>query len=250
MLSVVTYSAAVPEHLKKTVGKPDENGYYDIVLGAFNIPNTSGVIYRFKAAKKWFESNSLVMKRIRDGQLRSEAGHPQRRPGEKLQDFIARLPQIERARVCAHIKEVRLEAPEGDDGPVTVYGKVKPAGPFGPYLKESFENPDENVAFSVRSIVRDVMIGGQLYKDIVTLITWDWVNEPGIKKANKWQSLGIENDNCVVVDEVEELHFTEEDVKEVLKNQEGLGNEAHEYLVDLANSLGINSNEEPFFKRW
>ena len=77
--------------------------------------------------------------------------------------------------------------------PVTaVIGMVKPSGPRGPALRESLDNPDENVAFSVRSLTNDTFENGGHQKHMKQLITWDYVNEPGISIATKYNAPSLE----------------------------------------------------------
>lgn len=181
------------------VGKltPDADGYYTVILGAFDFPNSGGAIYPWKSAQKLFEDSGALMRRIKTGQQRGECGHPKQQPGMTKAQFITRICTIEETLVSHHIKEVWIET-ETVKGPngrpvVAVMGKVKPSGPMGSSLKEQLENPSENVAFSVRSLTRDKRVAGQLFKHMTTLVTWDYVNEPGISVATKYDNPSLES---------------------------------------------------------
>jgi hypothetical protein len=61
------------------------------------------------------------------------------------------------------------------------------------------------VCFSVRSLTDDKIEGGRLVKHIRTIVTWDYVNEPGIDIARKWNSPSLES--------FEEVEFTRDHVE-------------------------------------
>jgi len=176
--------------------KPDSNGYYEMVLGAYDFFNSSKAIYPFTSAKHLFEESSMLMRRINNGQCRSEYGHPKKQRGMTMSDYIQRIVSIEETNICAHIKSIRIDTQSvmDDKGkPVTaVIGMVKPSGPRGPALRESLDNPDENVAFSVRSLTNDTFENGGHQKHMKQLITWDYVNEPGISIATKYNAPSLE----------------------------------------------------------
>lgn len=177
---------------------PDENGYYTLVLGALDVFNSVGAFYPLGTAKHVFEASGPLMRRIANGNCRGEVGHPKPLPGQSTRDFLQRVMTIEETNTCCHFRNVRLETQQVKDkngrNVVAVVGEVKPAGPKGAFLKESLENPDENVCFSVRSLTNDHMgPNGILQKNIKTIVTWDWVVEPGISVANKYASPALES---------------------------------------------------------
>lgn len=195
---------------KQGILTPDENGYYELVLGAVNYHNFSGAFYPFdNDAKKLFESSSSLMRRINDGALYGELGHPRKQPGMSMRDYIGRILEVDEKHVCCHIKEVRLDSERIKDAKgqrvLAVVGKVKPDGPFGYVLEERLKNTDSNVCFSVRSLTQDKMVGGTLHKHLKTIVCWDMVNEPGIQVAKRWHAPGLEsiagNEEIEAVDE-------------------------------------------------
>lgn len=200
MNNTVTYACtALKGTNKKGILKPDENGYYELVLGALNFYNSVRAFYPLEPAKKLFEESSSLMRRINNGALRGELGHPKKLPGMSMRDYISRILEIHEENVCCHIKEVRLdnESVKDDSGrPImAIIGKVKPSGPKGQSLKESLENPDEAVCFSIRSLTHDIMVNGVLQKHLKTIVCWDYVNEPGISVATKWNAPSLEGVN-------------------------------------------------------
>lgn len=176
--------------------RSSEDGYYPVVLGALNVFNSGGAYYPYEAAKGLFDESSAFQRRIRDGALRGECGHPRRSPNMTNRDFYGRVMDIYEPNISHHIRRVWLDDTVRDSNGIPVIaimGEVKPAGPMGPSLKEALENPSENVCFSIRSFTDDQMIGGTLNKRIKTIVTWDWVNEPGLSAAKKWNAPALES---------------------------------------------------------
>lgn len=182
---------------KAGILKPDEDGYYTLVLGALDVYNSAGAYYPLATAKHVFESSSSLMRRIEAGNCKGECGHPKPLPGQSTREFLQRVMSIEETNVCCHIRDVRLDMQSVKDRHgrpvVSVIGSVRPTGPKGPALREALENRHENVCFSVRSLTRDhIKTSGVLQKDIKTIVTWDWVTEPGIEHAQRWKSPSLE----------------------------------------------------------
>lgn len=200
---------------KAGILKPDADGYYTLVLGAMNVYNSAGAFYPYDSAKDVFKASSSLMRRIANGACRAELGHPKKVPGMSMRDFLDRVMQIHEENVCAHIKEVSIDAKSVKDANgrtvIAVIGKVKPSGPHAAVLKASLENPSENVCFSVRSLTEDVRVGPEWHKHIRNIITWDYVNEPGISVANKYASPALES--------MAEVTFTENQIKDLVQQQ-------------------------------
>ena len=138
------------------------------------------------------------MRRVSNGYCRGEYGHPKKQPGMSFQDFMHRILTIEESMVSHHIKEVWIEKGKvlHQGRPViAIMGLVKPAGPYANALERSLENPDENVAFSIRSITDDYRIGAQIQKHLREIVCWDFVNEPGLSVANKYAAPSLESYN-------------------------------------------------------
>lgn len=175
----------------------DANGYYELVLGAYDFHNEGGAYYPLEPLKKLMVNSSPLMKRIRDGYVKSELGHPRMAPGMSDRDFLVRVCDIWETNVCAHIKSIELDCErvmhEGQKV-AAIIGMVKPSGPKGEFLEKSLENVDENVAFSVRSLTNDYWSpAGKLIKEVDEIITWDNVGQPGIPVAQKYRAPGLES---------------------------------------------------------
>lgn len=193
------------------VGKltPDSQGYYEMVIGGLDTYNSGGAFYPFKSAQALFEQSSSLMRRIETGACRGEYGHPKQLPGQDARSFLRRVSTIYEENVCCHFKDVRIERDTVKDKSgnrvIAVIGLVKPSGAKGDALGESIENPNESVCFSVRSLTDDKIEGGRLVKHLRTIVTWDYVNEPGIDVARKWNAPSLES--------FEEAEFTRDHVE-------------------------------------
>lgn len=181
---------------KRGTLKCDADGYYPAVLGALNHFNSAGQYYPLGPAQNLFESSSAFMRRVATGNLRGECGHPRKQPGESDRDYAMRLNDIYEPNVSHHIRRVWLEEGHRDEAGrpiVLIMGEVRPCGPRGPALKEALDNRFEDVCFSIRAFTYDTPIGGVWQKQLRQIVTWDWVNEPGISAAHKWRAPTLES---------------------------------------------------------
>ena len=199
--------SSVKSNADNRLPEKDDKGYYLVVLGALNVVNSAGEFYTAKDVKELFtNSNSTLLRRIRNGALRGEVGHPKYVSGMSKTEYFNRNLRIDEENVCVHIRELILEetgdteSVPGEGNIILVKGWVTPSGPKGDFLAKAFENPEENVAFSVRSFTKNEFKNGVTVKKIVQLVTYDYVNEPGISQATKFKSLGIESLDSVIID--------------------------------------------------
>lgn len=205
------YFTTIQSEFKQNITPPkDADGYYELIVGGFNIFNTSNDVYPYEPVKELFHNSGSLVRKIREGYLKSEYGHPKRPPGMSYTDFVRRNLAIEETLVCGSWKSVELDfdycknVSHLPNNGIIVKGLIKPSGPYGKYLEESLTNPNENTAFSIRSITNDKVIGGIKHKFIRHITTWDFVTTPGVRVANKWAELGIES-------QIEEINSCEID---------------------------------------
>jgi len=183
-----------------------EDGYYKIRLGKLNAFNRQGIYYRVRDLDKVIGPGSTFYNRITEGYLRAEVNHPEaireaakiKNPRERVRALMRAIMFINLENVCAHIKEVTFvptgKAERGFNAEIIdVYGWVKPSGPKKDILQSALDNPSENVAFSIRSLVRNTYENGIMIKDVIDISTWDYVYEPGVAGASKWGGAGIED---------------------------------------------------------
>lgn len=172
--------------------KKNANGYYTMVIGALNMFNSAGMYYDFKAAEQFFKESSALMRRVSRGSLRGENGHPRREPGMSVQAYYARLLQIHEDKVVCHFASITLDFNNYKDDQgrpiVAIVAEVCPSGPLGSMLEKQLQNPQENVCFSIRSFTDDRLVNGIVTRYIKTIVTFDYVNEPGMSVANKFNA--------------------------------------------------------------
>ena len=177
--------------------KCDADGYYKVVLGALDVFNSAGAYYPESSARHLFQQSASLMRRIASGNLRGEYGHPRKEPGMSMDDFVNRVRDIYEPNVCMHIRKVEVDyvSFKNDRGQpmIVILGEVRPSGPMGPALKEQFENKHEDVCFSIRSLTHDEFSYGRVNKHLKLIVTWDYVNEPGLAIAHKWNAPGLES---------------------------------------------------------
>jgi len=178
--------------------KADANGYYTVVLGALNAFGSGSNYYvASDEVRALFENSSQFQRRVARGALKAENGHPVREPGMSREAYFQRAMVIRESRICAHIKEVWLDfdsIKDADGKPViAIMGKVAPSGELGYVLEGFLKNPDENICFSIRAYTDDYQQNGRLERFIRNLVTFDLVNEQGVKVADKYYSPALES---------------------------------------------------------
>ncbi len=181
---------------KRGTLKCDADGYYPVVLGALNTFNSANQYYPLGPAQALFDSSSAFQRRVATAALRGECGHPRKQPGESDREFAVRINDIYEPNVSHHIRKVWLENGARDEAGrpiVLIMGEVRPAGPRGPALKDALDNRFEDVCFSIRAFTQDGPVGGIWMKNLRQIVTWDWVNEPGISAAHKWRAPTLES---------------------------------------------------------
>jgi len=182
---------------KENIIAPDQDGYYTLVIGGLNIYNTAGDYYEYEGSRELFEKSSAFMRRVQRGALRGEVGHPKYTPGMANDEYVNRIMNIDETNVCAHFSDVWLDFDKvkNKDGTPTIaiMGKVKPSGPKASALESSLNNPKENVCFSIRAISAEFYERGETIRVLKTIVTFDYVNEPGIAIAEKYNSPALEN---------------------------------------------------------
>lgn len=222
-MSIIKFTATKLNELNKTgVAKKGSDGYYEVLLGGLNVYNSKGEYYTAEGATKLFTESDVLMRRIKMGNLKGEQGHPQRLPGQTMDEYLYRLFVIDEKSVCCHYKEVWLDTEFGKNNPhlknpslVGIKAKVCGSGPFGAAFEKSMENPNENVCFSIRALTQDENRNGTIYRTLVKIFTWDCVTEPGIAHSNKWDSPSTES---LSLESMTESYITKEQITRLANN--------------------------------
>ena len=229
---------------------PNADGYYTMPVGGLNVENSTKQIYIAQGAKQLFESSSIFMRRVREGRLKAEVGHPVREKGWSDDDYLNRIIKIVDSNVCAHFRAVWLDEEWGRKNPqygrpdlIAIMAEVKPDGPNGDFLKKRFDDPDQDVCFSIRCLTRDFYENGKCYRVIRHITNFDLVTEPGVAFATKWHSPGLES--------ISDIQVFESDMERLLSKADGIGMEcAQEAQTCLAAMRQPILFERPLSYRW
>lgn len=177
------------------VKRIDQN-YSQVVLGALEYPNSTGAVYDLQSAINIIERSQIFNRRMTQGFLRGELGHPVERECRDYNDFVRRIHTIDERNVVMHIRRVWIEpnykGPNGEKI-IAILGEVAPDGPHAAVMERGLNNPSANQAFSVRSLTNDRIVSGQRRKFFDNIITWDYVNEPGLSPSTKFNSPSCES---------------------------------------------------------
>ena len=207
---------------KAGVIKADADGYYPMPIGGLNCFNSAGEYYPYQSCKNLFEQSSAFMRRVSTGCLKGEYGHPKRQVGMSMEEYARRIMSIEEKSICVHFKEIWLDFNSMRDANgrpiVAVMAAVKPSGPYADALERSLNNPKEDVCFSIRAFTDDVKVAGVNNRNLVEIVTWDFVNEPGINTARKYKAPALES--------LSQAAFTKEEILGAVKPVEGVAMES------------------------
>lgn len=235
---------------KQGILKPDANGYYTTVVGALDIVNSAGMYYVYEAAKDLFLESGALMRRVRRGAVRGEVGHPTRERDEKMSDFVNRYMAINDKNICAHFSEFWLDfkSVKGLNGKpvIAIMAKVTPSGIHAPMLQRALDNGKENLCFSIRSLTFDYEDEGMVKRILKNIITFDWVNEPGIYVAEKYNSPAMESIGS-------DTRVTEAQMRRAFAEKPLMAAESAQMNPEeLFSSLGwsLPKNEKPIFANW
>lgn len=230
--------------------KKDANGYFEVIVGALDVYNSAGQLYVYEQAKNLFESSSQLMRRVSRGALKGEYGHPKPLPGMTNDQFANRVMSVYEENTCCHHKEITLDFDRVKDEKgkpvIAIISKVCPSGPHGPVLERSLSNPDENVCFSIRAFTDDYREGGTYKRVLKTIVTWDYVTEPGIAYAEKFKAPALEHF---------EQDFSRGEIERGLNvaRQTGLATESSLITAgELFTSMGwsVDMSRKPAYANW
>lgn len=182
---------------KSGILKPDQYGYRNMCVGALGMRNSGGALYVRKESEDLFKKSSSFMRRTQSGYLFGEYGHPKKHPAEDMRAFMKRVMYPEEKNIAVHHSDFTLDddynkIPNMPKGAVAIISRLKPAGPYGPTLETDLSNGFQNSAFSIRTLSKDVNVGGEIGRVLTVPITFDYVTEPGLPIANKWDSPNME----------------------------------------------------------
>jgi len=199
--------------------KTDDDGWTELILGGFNIANFNGNFYFFNPTVEeiFTKANSTIRRKVDNGLLISELEHPDfaestvdgKTLAEKKEMYLRRIFTLDSRNECNSIKSWRLsECKDEFNKPfIAVIGKIKPSGVKKQAVIDKLADPEQNIAYSVRCIYRDVMLNGKSGRLVSDVITYDKVAEGGITPATKYGTMGLEGINRNTI------NFTDADVR-------------------------------------
>lgn len=232
---------------KQGIIKPNQDGYYELVLSALNYPNPVGARYRVDSARRILDTSPFFRRKIKEGNLLGETGHPRRRDSNTDADYEDRLYDIVESNVCLHISDVWIDdsgALKDRDGRsyTGIMGLVAPSGVHGDKFEASLQNPKQNTCLSVRSITDNYrMPDGSVEKEFVNIIAWDWVNEPGLRPANKFSAPSLESYRNNPMDQIIEEEMAldrarlDQLIQRRIKFDDGMESDSISIMRDVAN---------------
>lgn len=185
---------------KQGILKPDEEGYYVQPIGAFNCINSLGELYTEKNVKGIYDASSDFSRKIANGKLFGEWGHPDKMPGESESEFMNRACRINDKDTCVFWNKIwigdavtpEMRAYGVPNNAIVVMGRFKPMGAKWEALDRSLKDPNVNTTFSGRFLTRDYVERGVVHVIVESVITYDAVTEQGIPVAEKWLSPRLE----------------------------------------------------------
>lgn len=237
----IVFTTAKPTGENKQL-QQDEDGYYLVILGGLNIFNENGAFYLAEGVQDLIKKESTVFyRRLTRGYLKGEVNHPAWEPGMTKNDYFIRCNKIDKDRTSHHIKEIILEPTEISSGfetrkIVLIKGWIKPSGPRGDELKRDLDDPNINVPFSIRSFTMDDTTTRPVTKLIQQIVTFDWVDEPGINRANKFSTLNGGTEQPKVSNESMEIVLDSLDIKNLIASSTTIENIGHESM-DFVDSI-------------
>ena len=169
--------------------KKDKDGYYNgVIIGAFDVFNENDEWYPMAPVKRLFDGSAQFCAQLEKGYLKGEYGHPVLL-GLSEQEQFQRIAMVLEERVSHHFRpgSVKLSQEKDADGRMIwlTRADIKCMGPNGQIFDDSLQNPHENMGLSIRGITLDHWRGMTLERSFEEIFTWDAVNQPGKKQANK-----------------------------------------------------------------
>lgn len=201
--------------------RPDENGYFNnIPVAGLGYATRNNTYYDIPTLHKELQSpTSLFHQRLIHGQLYGELGHP-KIAGLKKEEAVARLLDIDEKNWAIHIKAVRTSEKPLDNGGYLLLADIAPHGAGAAQVRENFESPFMNTAFSLRSITNQEIRNGLSYRYMNKFITFDFVGAGGYLEASKMYTPAMESfdvtlvEGAVVFSECAMENFSNDEISE------------------------------------
>lgn len=208
MGAFATYaSVAMPTPGKKGVLKKLDNGYSEVLIGAFGAFGNGGWLYDERTAIHYMNNNPEFLQLLANKRLRSEWGHPVRQPGMSDIEWFERVNTILESNWSSHQRKLHLSSDTVKDekgrAVIAIIAETTPCGPHAKEFERIMENPDEDLNYSIRSFAKRDF--NTMRKHITKIINFDNVWTPGIKSISKFNTPSMESASVVgnMLDETE-----------------------------------------------
>jgi hypothetical protein len=146
--------------------------------------------------------NSIFYKRLTRGGLYGENGHPDYSRLTK-DEAIRRTIRIEPERHSHYFTKFTTKWTRNGNH-LMVYADIHPWGKYGEFLSASFADKNINTCFSLRSLSQKLKSASGNRRELLALVTYDWVDTGGFAEASKRGVEAIvsnEELHCSVVNE-------------------------------------------------
>lgn len=240
MRNVQYISARPPTHLEGSNKSysPDADGYRTLIVGAYNITNTSGLHYPHTSkVEEVINKTSHLRRRLNSGLAKGEYRHPKLGSMSRKEKMI-RVFEIDELLVSHAFREIYLRPGRDHLNREMIFAVAETAttGPYGEILNQSLSRREENVAFSIRSLTRPCVYKGKRSLELVDAIAYDHVSAPGVPVATKFDSsFSLEGDNPLTCGSIVQAEtFYEDDLLRViedLESQAGLESTKAEFTM-------------------
>lgn len=264
MSSIVKFSSEILVNKGKTgTLAPDQDGYYEMIVGGINTFNSCGEYYAMSnSVKALFETSSTFMRKIKSGKLYGELDHPEFKEGMSKDNYLRRVYYIDPNQTICHFKDIWLDENFGRNNPeynnpnlIAIMAKVIPHGDKKQILQDALNNKFINPCFSIRSITNNYYHKGVLIKELDDIITFDYVSEGGISIANKWDSPALESNISYLKTTMDDIILTKEKLNKIYQTIPDYVSNESNLRHDIKNSITIvdNSNKrvrKPIYTNW
>lgn len=249
---------------KRGILAPMDGGpYYFLRAGGFNIRSRIGITYTLNEyVKECSRAGSDFDRRVTNGQMFGELGHPKQYYLEKINgqivrtkitdifEWIMRLKTIEESNVAMHIRKVHFDFTGGDRDPVYNDIEVCGHGPWKQIFEDAMGNPDINGAISIRTVTKPQKPGAT-EREVDYWSSYDLVLEQGMLEACKHLQAGLEsllispyvtaNDEGITVSADNLINLCEQELSNVVNINRYQGNENFSSLQGLVETLKSNA---------
>lgn len=239
--------ADVLDGREKKAFRPDSEGYYHIpgaILGAVTRNKTFYEVDRIIEEVTGKPVVTSLFQRLTTGGLYGEYGHPSAHEFPNARVWVQRLFEIWESKHSHFIGRIYTDPNTEINGGIPLMVALKPAGPYGKAVQESLDDPDQNSALSLRSILKsskmDPTLGAER-RTIQSLITFDFVGAGGFAETSK--RYGVSGNESLSIDlpitrDLLENHETREAL-EAYVDREQWSKLYGEDLVELCDDQGI-----------